>query len=161
MSEESTPTSPQSLINLLDQLILPPDPAPISMVPQTFGWLVLAILLISATLFAVVKLRSNRAANAYRHAALAILPQVADDPEKLAELVRKTALTAYPRQEVASLYGEDWLEFLDASYKGSQFREGPGRFLASAPYQNAGKVPAGAADIVRDWITHHQPHGVG
>src|SRR5262245_3171457 len=42
----------------------------------------------------------------------------------LALLVRRTALAAFPRQEVASLAGPAWLAFLDRSYGGHEFSQG-------------------------------------
>lgn len=58
--------------------------------------------------------------------------------EKLREtalLLRRAALSAYPREEVAGLTGEDWLRFLDRQMKGSRFSEGPGRLLLDHPYR--------------------------
>ncbi|HKA81136.1 MAG TPA: DUF4381 domain-containing protein [Xanthobacteraceae bacterium] len=77
----------------------------------------------------------------------------------LALLVRRTALAAFPRQEVASLAGPAWLAFLDRSYGGHEFSQGSGQVLSLSPYepQRAGGADLRPLiDLVRRWIrTHH------
>lgn len=159
MNEEETRQTPENLVNLLDKLVLPPEPAPISMMPQTFGWIVLVFVVLLAIAFASWRAYRRYKAAAYRRAALAELQQASGNPQALAELVRRTALSAYPRQEVAGLYGDAWLVFLDGTSSGNTFRQGPGRFLSNAPYQRSGSVPDGAVDAIRDWILHHKADG--
>ena len=52
-------------------------------------------------------------------------------------------------------HGEAWLNFLDESCGGRDFREGPGRAIASAPYATAdtGVDLAGAA---KEWVRRHR-----
>jgi Ca-activated chloride channel family protein len=62
------------------------------------------------------------------------------------------------RIAIALLAGPAWLAFLDSTYDGSEFSEGPGRLLASAPYQRT--APGGGevrplAALVRRWIRGH------
>jgi hypothetical protein len=56
----------------------------------------------------------------------------------LSVLLRRIAVTLHPRQEVARLTGEAWLEFLDRPLRGTReaeaFRGGVGRVLLEAPY---------------------------
>jgi len=76
----------------------------------------------------------------------------------LALLVRRTALAAFPRQEVASLAGPAWLAFLDRTYGGDGFSHGPGRALSLSPYtpQRGGGDMQPLIELVRRWIrTHH------
>jgi hypothetical protein len=62
---------------------------------------------------------------------------------------------------VASLAGESWLAFLDATADGQDFRRGPGRVLADHVYAPRG-LPAGEDErraffaTVRRWIQHHR-----
>ncbi len=53
----------------------------------------------------------------------------------LSTLLRKAALAKFPRDEVASLHGEAWLHFLDHSGRTTEFTQGQGRLLMTAPYQ--------------------------
>ncbi len=79
-------------------------------------------------------------------------------PEVLARisaLLRRIALTRYPRQQIAPLNGETWLKFLDASGGNGRFSTGPGSVLASGPYQRSTPIDLETADfgaLVRDWI---------
>jgi hypothetical protein len=77
----------------------------------------------------------------------------------LALLVRRTALAAFPREEVAALAGPPWLAFLDRHAAGHDFAQGPGRVLGLGPYQPASintDQTRALIDVVRCWIkTHH------
>lgn len=144
-----------NLIELIDELDSVPEPSEISLWPQTAGWLWLALLILTiAIYFGHLGLRRYRA-NAYRRAAMIELETIADNPVALAALARRTALAAYPREKVAGLHGEAWLEFLDLSYGGSEFRHGPGRVIATAAYQPDQSAP-GLAKLVRNWISKHR-----
>src|SRR5262245_29760924 len=145
-----------------------PLPAQVSLWPQTpaaqIAIVVLAAGLIAGTWWLVRHYRANR----YRRAALrelgAIEVRLASAPEAdlsaaLASLVRRTALAAFPRAQVAALAGPAWLAFLDRTSGRSDFSQGPGQALEIAAYRGA---PADAPrqralmGLVRDWIrTHH------
>lgn len=66
------------------------------------------------------------------------------DPRALAAevsmLLKRIALTRFPAIEVAGLSGSPWLDFLDETGGGEQFRHGPGRVLADAPYAPAAEL---------------------
>ncbi len=158
MSEEPATPPPENLITLLDKLIYPPEPVAVSLVPQTTGWLVLLVCLLVGLACLAWFLLIRYRANAYRRAALDALMRADGDPVWLARIVRKTALEAFPRVEVASLYGKDWLTFLDDTCDGAEFVDGPGQFIARAPYQRAAPVSEADIDAVRYWIANHQ-HG--
>src|SRR5262245_21209616 len=85
--------------------------------------------------------------------------QTVSHPVKaLALLVRRTALAAFPRQQVASLAGPAWLAFLDRTYGGQEFSQGPGQILGLAPYEPQRSISdmRPLIDLVRRWIrTHH------
>jgi hypothetical protein len=79
-------------------------------------------------------------------------------PEKLARisvLLRQVALARFPRRQVASLTGQAWLGFLDASGGQGRFTQGPGQVLAGSPYQRS--LPAdldtdALMALIRDWV---------
>jgi hypothetical protein len=156
MSDDPAPATPENLVSLLDKLVYPPEPLAVSLVPQTTGWLVLLVCGLVGIAFLARILVIRHRANAYRRAALAALKTVDGDPAGLARIVRKTALEAFPRVEVASLYGKDWLAFLDDTCDGAEFVDGPGQFVARAPYRRAEPVSEAGIDAVRYWITNHR-----
>jgi hypothetical protein len=148
---------PVSLIDLLDRLAEPPQPPPISMTPQTAGWLVLAAILLVAILWAIYVGIRRWKANAYRRAALAELDAAGDDPAAIAAVVRRTALAAWPRDDVASLTGEAWLAFLDRTGGDGDFSSASGRAMLSAPYQRAASEPdEGLGRLAGQWIRRHR-----
>lgn len=147
-----------SLLGLLDKLIEPGDPPPVSMMPQTWGWVFLAIAAGILAVLSIVCLYRRWRANAYRRSALAALEQAHGAPEEIAAILRRTALAAFPRKEVAGLTGADWLKFLGSTCKESPFDGAAGDALAMAPYR---KIPPSAeleAAAVR-WIRSHRREG--
>ncbi len=147
-------------------------PEPVSWMPQTTGWLVLLGLIVAlGAWLAFAKYRRHKA-NRYRRLALLELAEIAaafDERDTRAKsvvqsriLIKRVALSAWPREEVASLTGDAWLEFLDRSYGDRGFTTGPGRQLYQNPYG-----PDPSADLLeqhRDelfallsrWIRRHR-----
>lgn len=155
MEPESAPTS---LIDLLDQMVPPEEPPPIPMVPQTWGWAVLALLLLAAIAAGLVLWMRHRRASAYRRAAGQMLGEAGDDPARIAAILRRTALAAYPRSEVAGLGGAAWLDFLDRQIGGEAFRHGVGQAVAEAPYRPLPADPQ-LTDLARRWVAGHRVEG--
>ncbi|MEO8123528.1 MAG: DUF4381 domain-containing protein, partial [Burkholderiales bacterium] len=135
-----------------------------SLWPPAPGWWVLAVLLLVLIAWGVPLLLRRRRIRQQRKrifAALAALQAgLASErsPEQLSrigELLRRLALTRYPRSEVASLSGGPWLRFLDDSGGQGGFSDGPGRVLADGPYRR--QMPPdldidGLAALVRSWV---------
>ena len=154
MEPETTPTN---LVDMLDQLIRPEEPVPVSMRPETWGWAALAVLLILLLGWGIWVWRRRHRANAYRREAEQAIERAGGDPAEIALILRQTALAAYPRTEVAALSGEDWLAFLDATSETTLFSKGVGRCVAGAPYRPSEPVPD-LAPIAIQWVRTHQPH---
>lgn len=152
MSEE---LAGKNLIELIEMLEPAPEPAPVSMMPATAGWIWLGLLVLVAIALLVRWLLARWRAGVYRRAALEELTHAGADPVAIAAIVRRTALAAYPRDQVARLHGEAWLSFLDESYGGRDFSDGSGRVLASAPYA-AADAGTGLANAAREWIRRHR-----
>ena len=152
MNEEWKGLNLPQLIDLLEPV---PEPEAISMVPQTAGWIWLALAVLAGIALAAWRFYLWRKKTAYRREALAALATCGDDPHQLADLLRRTALTAYPRAEVASLHGRDWLAFLDKTYGGNAFLDGPGQCVADTPYRRQVET-SGLAPVVRKWIRTHR-----
>jgi hypothetical protein len=154
----SVDTEGKSLVELLDMLEPAPAPAPISMAPQTWGWAVLALLLVSAVVFGLYRYRRHRKSNAYRRIALADLQAADNDVAKIAEILRCTALAAFPRDEVAGINGADWITFLNQSSDKTSISSSEAQDLLLAPYRPGPSNP-NIAKFARDWIRTHKAQG--
>src|SRR5262245_13539407 len=159
---------PYNLDNLRDIV----EPASIPWWPPAPGvWLLLA--LVAVWLVAGLGLwwvRWRR--QAYRRAGLqelrGIAARLAAASERaaalvdLAALLKRVALVAYAREQVAALSGNAWLTFLDRTGGTAQFTQGPGAVLAevsSRPSLGSALDTAQVTALVataRDWIRQHR-----
>ena len=144
-----------TLSDLIDLLAPPPEPLAVPMLPQTVGWVVLAGLFALGFAWYGWRRWQRWRADAYRREALVELEGAGDDPAIIAAILRRTALAAWPRKEVASLYGRDWLHFLNRT-SGVDFISAPGSSLADAPYTARGVPVPGLGDLAARWVRSHR-----
>ncbi|WP_341679240.1 DUF4381 domain-containing protein [Niveibacterium sp. SC-1] len=151
----------------LAQLADAPLPAVVPYTPQTWGWVVLGALLLCGV-FALARawLRRYRT-RAYRRAALAELDAieaqeggVAQRMEAAFALLKRVALAARPREQVAALGGRDWLAYLAGEDRRSGFSESQAETLqrllyADARLSDSRAEPAQWLPRIRHWIRHH------
>ncbi|MEO9576126.1 MAG: DUF4381 domain-containing protein [Tateyamaria sp.] len=145
-----------NLVELYDLLVLPEAPAPVSMWPQTAGWIWLGLAVLFLIGLGFWKLLAWRRATQYRREALAELRMAGDDPVAISSILRRTALAAFERDSVAGLQGSEWLEFLDYTSDAKNFvRSDAGRVLAKAPFSPQSPhedLPA----MAEAWIKKHR-----
>lgn len=145
-----------NLVELYEQLEPVEAPAPIAMVPQTEGWAWLAAALLVLIVYLVRRWRAWHKANAYRRAGLDELKHASDDPAAIAVVLRRTALAGFPRDKVASLFGEGWLSFLDKTDRKAKFAgSAAGKTLITAPYRETPPDPE-LPKKARRWIKRHK-----
>lgn len=157
-------------LNRLHDIIVP---TPVPWWPPAPGWywvMALAFIVLVAVLFTgFIRWQRNR----YRREALAELARqeaALKNPElrapallALSELLKRTALTVFPREQVATLTGPKWFEFLDLTAKGAHFRDALGALLEKAIYDprtadtlDLQKLHS-LVEAIRHWIKHHDP----
>jgi hypothetical protein len=135
-------------------------PEPVGGWPPAIGWWLLLLGLVAITALVAWRIRRGRRMTPVRRA-LRELEALRADPalspneklRRLSILLRRIALTLYPRQEIAGLTGDAWLRWLDTILGQPRFSQGPGRRLAEAPYRPA--APAEAEELLalgRDWL---------
>ncbi|MEN8166303.1 MAG: DUF4381 domain-containing protein [Pseudomonadota bacterium] len=142
--------------------ILPAAPPP--WWPPAAGWYLLCALLMLLALWTGHRAWRRYRCNRYRRAALAELAAITSasaDAElaHLPELLKRTALHAYPRAQVAALSGAQWIAFLDAHCEGTLFAGEAGELLESLAYRPAlaeGMNPQVLIDSIRRWIGQHR-----
>lgn len=135
--------------------------------PPAPGWWVLALLLLVAAVSSAWWIARRRRCHAAARQAERELGQLHANLKEhgdarafvrgLSKLLRRFALAAFARREVASLTGDDWLKFLDRHGGGGRFLAGPGRQLLEAPYRPS--VDVSTEDLlvlVQEWIRHNQ-----
>jgi hypothetical protein len=132
--------------------------------PPAPGWYVLfalvLILLCYRTVQSVVRFRGN----AYRREAKTQLDVLIVETRGVAlcsglsELLKRTALSNYPRASVASLTGEEWLAFLDRTGGTTEFSRGAGRAVGGSQYAGIAlrnEDVDTVVQVVRAWIDRH------
>jgi hypothetical protein len=145
-------------------------PQPVSWMPQTWGWAVLAVAVMALLGWAIARGLRRYAANRYRREGLSELDRIqarlADDGARgealaaLPELLKRVALAAWPRTEVASLSGKSWIAFLQAHAGKADFPDTATGLLDDLEYRS--KQPVMDAEearhitsAVRNWIEDH------
>ena len=139
-------------------------PGSVSWWPPAPGWWIATILILSLSTGAIIWYRRRRrylSSVAHRStlelAGLRQAHQVDSDDQQLlrslSALLRRAAISIYPRADTASLSGEQWLAFLDRAMPDRPFSSGPGRILASGPYQPNIQLDAEALfALTETWI---------
>jgi len=165
---------PASLQNLNDIVL----PATVGWWPLAPGWYFLFGLLLTALAWFGYRTLYRWMNNRYRRAALLELQLLEErihaTEERDAEardtnlrqipiLLKRTALSAYPRSQVASLSGKDWFHFLNSTVKNPSFTDSTASTLNKISYSlgELGAVDSRSITTLlnasRHWLKHHQP----
>lgn len=149
-------------LNQLHDIVVPD---PILYWPLAQGWYALFIVILSFLIPWLVKINQKRRTNAYRRNAISELDSIAHIKAptvkllKLFDLLKRTALTACPREQVASLSGDAWWDFL---YQTSKVKFAPAsqESIQEVLYNPDFKPPENSCKKfekeVRQWINKHR-----
>ena len=143
---------PADLSNLRD-IVLPSE---VALWPPALGWWIALAASVATLAIVAVTVVARHRRNAYRREALRELDAV--DPQGISAVLKRAALAAWPREQVASLSGPAWLAFLDRTGRATAFTSGPARDLEALAFGGAvGKeaVPAILA-AARAWVRDHR-----
>jgi hypothetical protein len=146
-------SDPASLDNLRDIV----EPSAVPWWPLAPGWwFVIALVAFAAAYFSIRAFRSWRA-DAYRRAALRELAGGAGI-SSAATLLKRTALVAYPRAEVAALTGVAWCDWLEKT-GGESMPESVRSALTHGVF-GAGSTASQPelAAFTSAWISSHRTH---
>jgi Domain of unknown function (DUF4381) len=133
------------------------QPPPPSWRPQTIGWYVVFTIAALLLLWLVIHLVRRWRADRYRREALRELEHV--ESTQLSALLKRTALSAWPREEVASLSGASWLKFLDGTMHKPLFDNAPENCieeLALSRTTLSNEEEAALRNAAHTWIKHHR-----
>jgi hypothetical protein len=145
-------------------------PGIIEMWPPAPGWWMLAALGALLVVAALTWLYRYWRANRYRREAMSELARLLENWHKneddlayldaLQKLLKRAALTSFPREEVASLTGEAWVQFLDRTTGSHNFSIGEAEVLIDGTYRPDISVDIGTLhQVAKSWIQkHHSRH---
>ncbi len=158
----------EAALRSLKDIALPP---PVSWMPQTWGWVLLATVLLVVAGVTVLVWWRRFEANAYRREALGqlvLIERRIKDPvtrqdavHELALVLKRVALASSGRSETASLSGASWVRFIDSRTENGA-GQALGKMLDDGEYH--GEDDAGSlytdegADLIADarrWIEQH------
>lgn len=148
------------LLDLMHGLVMP---EPVAWLPETPGWWIVLGWLLAVLLLVAWQFIKRRQRNRYRRDALTELKSIAARPElgpaesaqRIATLLKRTALAAYPREDVAALYGADWAQFLKESAGNDPQVADAADMLAAAAYRP--DIDGGVmVEPARRWIRLHR-----
>ena len=132
--------------------------------PLAPGWWVVVVLLALGLGYLIRRTYRRWQYNASRRLALKRLAAISAEFEQgmsavtlgkeLSELTRRAMLAYAPREVVAGITGDEWLEWLDQGLDNKPFSEGAGKILETLPYMNPEAVDndtdvSGLIDAVR------------
>ena len=162
-------SDPASLLNLNDIVL----PEAVNWWPLASGWYYLIGFLLLVLAWFIYKTIQGWNSNRYRRAALHQLQLLAieiKDNEKrdaglrqVPVLLKRIALSVYPRSQIASLTGKNWHDFLNSKVSTASFTEATAGVLDKISYSvgDLNTVDTDAADKLlkacKHWLKHHQP----
>ena len=133
------------------------QPAPPAWTPQTIGWYIVFTIIGLWLLWLTIRFIRTWFRNRYRREALREL--VTATPDQFSALLKRTALAAWPREKVASLSGDAWLNCLDTATTNNSFQTTPGnRIEEIALHQGASSTEDEQAlrTLAANWIRRHR-----
>jgi len=145
-------------------------PDPVTWWPPAPGWWLAAFILLTGVGITAFLLYRHYARNRYRRAALQESRHIAATREhsednhalvsSLNQLLKRVALSVWPRETVAALHGNEWLAFLDKTSRSNDFTAGPGqvfgdeRFAPGESTLNQTEIEQ-LQRLVERWIRKH------
>jgi hypothetical protein len=133
------------------------QPAPPAWTPQTVGWYGLFVTVLLSFLWLGIRSTLSWFKNRYRREAVRGVAVAA--PAQFSILLKRAALAAWPREEIASLSGEAWLDFLNRTGTSEPFRTSPGNQIEEIALNES---PASEEDelalrrLAMKWIRRHR-----
>lgn len=153
--------APQQQLNLKDIHL----PDSISWWPPATGyWLLLALVTLSIITYFLIKhyIKTRKVKKLALKEFIHLKKQYTKTSNKkqlvvsLSKLLRRAAISTYPRTDCAALTGKDWLSWLDKQLKKSKitFSDGPGYLLTDFVYSNSDHTDdiTNLIDLSHQWL---------
>ncbi|WP_299778655.1 DUF4381 domain-containing protein [uncultured Formosa sp.] len=143
------------------------EPSPVAFTFGTIGWKIIGFLLVVLIAFVVYKSYMNYKKKQYLRDAVTELQKLKKQTElspvalinAVLFVLKETAIQSFSRQNVAGLYGSEWITFLDSKDPTTDFKTDEA-FILDAVYKHELN---GTASFNKDqftnksihWIQHH------
>ena len=135
--------------------------------PPAIGWWLLVIATIITVSLIIFRIYKYWKDNRYRREAIREINQLLIEYNRgwstsqyivdLQYLLKRVALTCYPRTDVAHLTGESWVAFLDQTSRSHDFSMGKGQSLIDGHYLKDPDIDVEALHKCSiNWIKHHR-----
>ena len=130
------------------------------------GWYVLGVILLLVATFLFFSWLKRYRKNGYRREALKTITRIEQNFQNQNEvnqlndtlvLLKLVAMETFGRQQVAQLYGDDWLEFLELKGKNTPFTDYK-QHIASTLYEPIAvglKETKALMELSKQWISTH------
>ncbi|MGX9462613.1 DUF4381 domain-containing protein [Shewanella sp. A14] len=165
MTTSNLPSQPMPIdasTSALEQLQDIQLPEPISAIPIAPGYWIIATILIILAIWLSRRLYKQRQYHAPRKAALTLLESYNIDDDTFAaqvnSLLKRTALTYLPRENLAKLNGQPWFDWLDTRLPAKQ-QHTIGNLLVKR-HQASGLTfteKAHLHSLAKAWLTNKRP----
>ncbi|RAJ02432.1 uncharacterized protein DUF4381 [Chitinophaga skermanii] len=146
------------------------EPPPVKFSFNEPGWYVVGVLFVLIVALCVYLVYQYYKRNRYRKSALRYLQerekywkeQQQDVPliYETSMLLKRLSMRNYGRGTVAYLYGKDWINFLNTTWKEHSFTEEEGQMLFDTLYRKPTQVDKNIAngfiEKTKRWIIHHK-----
>lgn len=145
--------------NALEQLKSIHNPDNVSVFPLAIGWYVLVVVII--TIMAVLiwlKIKQNKKKKQIKdiYKLLSDIEKNSHDSQNLLTetsiLIKRVAVFWFPTANPHTLFGEEWLQFLDSTGKTKDFTQGVGRNLLNVYRQEKIDEPEKFFALIRNWL---------
>jgi hypothetical protein len=136
--------NPLSLSNLRG-IVIPDAPSFWPLAPG--AWVALGMIGF-VLLFVAWRIHTVRRRNAYRKAGLSLLRGAATVHD-VSVILKRVALAVFPREQVASLYGDDWAAFMHKTCPRQDFEELVRNDASADPDERL-------VALASTWIRHHR-----
>ena len=142
------------------------EPDPVLFQFETAGWYVVFCLIAIVVIVVAIKMILKYSHNAYRRTAISEMLRIKAQFESGSDsgcvqeanvILKQVAMISYGRAEVADLYGEEWLRFLDSKSSGIQLSQYE-KIVSAALYEDSmiDRVQGLAFfDNSKKWIATH------
>ena len=152
-------------LNIIEGLKPLHEPEAVAFWPPGPGWYLVGVLILGLIAFGIVRAARWWRGRQYRRTAVNTLEAWKKEAGALSviivnDLLKRVALKTYPREQVASLTGQAWLEFLSETARIPAFTEAPGRTLIEGLYRKdplavSGKEKNELLDLAIEWVKNH------